>query len=421
MDGTGRRRGVAAALIGLAVSAGMVDTAQGAPTAAPDAAVSEYARGFEVRGRFGPIGIAFDGGGTLYVGSWSHLYRVTRAGTATRVNRNPYAARLMGLAFGRRGELFAARRLTESSGDIVELDPRDGRVLRTVVGGLTCPTAVAVDPRSGDLFFSEVICREAILRFSRGRVTTYTGGVAVDGLTFAPGGTLYAAHEPDADGYTVSAIAGTATATPGARTPLARVPAADGAALARGGEFLVVNRTDGAITRVELPSGAMRDLVTGGSRGDLVAAGPDGCLYATQTDSVLRVTNADGSCGSAGASVEAGIGAGLAETTVEITPGAATLITFRGGAAKNRSCRSNRRIRVRFRSRSGVRVISARIFVRGRPRRRVSGAGLRRGVTLRRLPARRFTVTIRAVTRSGRRTRGIVVRKRYGRCAGRTS
>jgi hypothetical protein len=383
----------------------------GAYSTPPGVEATPFATGFNSVDGIGPVGLAFDGAGRLYV-SAGDLYRFGpgggRADADHRVNRAPIRGQIAALAFSSSGGLYATRRLSSREGDIVQLDPNDGSIVRRVVTGLPCPTGLAVDPRSGDFFVSSVHCREQILRISGGRARTYTSGVHADGLTFAPDGTLYIAHLPDANGNTVSSVAGTGAATPGARTGIARAPEADGIAIsAESGSapFLVVNRRDGSISKVSLSDGSVTDVVKGGSRGDFVAVGPDGCLYATQTSEVVKVTGAGGSCSSSP----------LAPTGVRILPPAEAFVQVSGGTPGARSCRSNRSLQVRFRAPAGVRVTQARIYVKGRLARTVSGRALRRSVTLSGLPAAGFRVTIRAKTKGGRT---IVVRRSYKACAG---
>jgi len=52
---------------------------------------------------------------------------------------------------------------------------------------------------------------------------------------------------------------------------------------------LFVNNNNGTISRVDLPSGTVTTVASGGSRGDFVAVGPDGFLYATQSDLVEQI------------------------------------------------------------------------------------------------------------------------------------
>jgi hypothetical protein len=376
---------------------------------------SRFATGFPSFNGVGPIGLGFDGGGRLFVTARDNLYRFGAQGggaDANRVNRSSIG-QLAALAFGKGGALYAVRRNTTRRGEIIQLDPTDGTVLRVVASGLPCPTGLAVDPRSGDLFVSSVWCTDRVLRISGRRSTPYVTGVHVDGITFAPDGTMYVAHSADGQGYNISSVTGTGAANPGSRTPLAKVPNADGIAIATTDAvtgrppFLIVNRTDGTISRVDLQSSGhpTADVMTGGSRGDLVAVGPDGCLYATQTDEVLKLSAPDGSC----------VAVGLAPTGVPIEPPAAAFVRVVGGASKATSCRTNRSLRVRFRAPGGIRVERARLYVGRRLARTVSGRGLQRGVTVFQLPQTKFTLTIRATTKTGRK---VVVRRKYRACAG---
>jgi sugar lactone lactonase YvrE len=400
----------------VAVGATLAYTATaGAYTAAPGVVVNPFVTGFATSAAGeGPVGVAFDAVGNLYVTAGRNLYRFGaeggRADAAHRITSARIPGIVAGLAFGRDGALYAARWTQGRTGDVVQLDTATGRVVRQVARGLACPTGLAVDPVSGDIFVSSVECVPQVLRISGGRPTPYVTGVFVDGLTFGPGGTLYMAHQPDTSGYTVSAVS-----RQGVRTGLARVPQSDGIALGHSGApqggpgFLVVNRRDRRISNVDLLSDArpVRDLVTGATRGDFVAVGPDGCLYATQSSEIIRLSGTDGGCTK--------IGVALEPSGVRIAPPDAAFVQVSGGSVKAVTCRTNRRLKVRFRAPGGIRVRTARIFVKGRFNRKVSGRALRRSVVVKRLPAGRFTLTIRAKTRTGR---NLVVRRRYRACAG---
>ena len=425
-----RRVRAIVAVLALLAAAASASLAFGA-TASPEASVRSFATGFASKNRVGPIGLAF-GGGRLYVTDGPHLYSFGGDGgsaSSHQVDLLPTGIQLAGLAFGADGGLYAVRRTSSTTGDVVEIDPATGVVEKPVAVGLKCPTSLVADPRTGDLFVSELWCGKDVVRISGGQVTPYVTGIAADGLTFAPDGTLYVAHAPDADGYTISSVTGTGDAHPGTRTPLAKLPTADGIALASstgpGGrpDFLVVNRRDGAITRIDLDGrgNPTRDLAGGGTRGDLVAVGPDGCLYATQTSEILKITNRDGSCrrgpaqgGGPSGGNGIGIGIGLVPTTLVPTrpaPRPRALATV---------CRSNRQLVVRYRRTRGVPIAQARVYVGTRLAARVRGTALRRGVTVGGLPSRSFTLTIRAVTMRPVRGRAlhVTVRRRLPACAG---
>jgi sugar lactone lactonase YvrE len=257
-----------------------------------------YATGFpkSAANHWGPIGVAFDRSDRLYVADTvdGNIYRFPRGGgavsPATRLTRTPVPGRITGLAFNAAGQLYLAR---YSPGDVVQINPRNGRVIR-VVASVRCATGLAVDPVSGSLFVSEDQCGTTIWRISHyrhgpGTVTPYATAPGVDGLVFGGHGNLYG--ESDAN---VIRIDGTGSATPSAITGLAHVPHADGLAVAvsrRVGLFLVVNRTDGIVTHVNFHTqpATLTNIFTGGSRGDLAAVDSHGCLYVTQTAQVLRL------------------------------------------------------------------------------------------------------------------------------------
>jgi hypothetical protein len=275
---------------------------------APGWVAGDYAAGFPISAAgWGPIGLVFDADANLLVTDpeAGALYSIPAGGgtAAAHVVRSGYGANT-GLAFDTAGRLYMAR---PQARDIIEIDPATGARLRTLARGLACPVALATDPLSGDLFESNAGCGGgAITRIFRsdGSKQTYTSGQDGDGLAFAPDGTLYAAS-----GERILRIDGTGTPSP-AISVVARVPGADGIVYrpATAGEnaFLLVNRRDGEIDRLEL-DGRTTPVLTGGTRGDLVTVGPDHCMYATQRDRILKLGPAQGACVFA-APVQPGVG-----------------------------------------------------------------------------------------------------------------
>jgi hypothetical protein len=426
----GRRGRAAAASAACAATLGTIGaTAPAARAATPQngAAATTWASGFafEAEKRRGPIGVVFDDRQRLYVSALDHVFRFGPGGgdaSSARLSSSPVGRIVTGMAFGLDGRLYAARYTDGLSGDVVELDRTSATVRRVVAAGLPCPTGLATDPLSGDLFVSTVGCTEQVGRIAKPAsasptTSTWISGLSVDGITFAPDGRMYLAHEPDGSGATVSEVSPT-DAGPVRRRALATVPNADGVALGRPSQpgaalpFLVVNRTDGRITKVDLRDDArpQTDIVTGGTRGDLIAVGDDGCLYATQTDAILRITNADGGCrakpdpATGGPGASAALEGGLLTTSVRVR---ATLAT--GGLAR---CSRTRRLRVAIRF-GGARMQHVRVYVAGRRVRTVRGRALRRPVRIASLPNRTFTVTVRARTRGGR---SLVRRTTYSAC-----
>ena len=257
--------------------------------------VADFATGFVPEGAIGPIGVAVDGSDVL-IGDYAHghLYRFGPAGgvanASTRVTSSPIAGRLSGLAFGKDHRLYAA---LQSAGQVVELSPTDGRVLRTIAS-IGNATGLATDPVTGDLFVSQPGAANGVKRISSfgsgssGSVTQFTDalGGSVDGIAFASDGTMFASSATQ-----IIRVNGTNSATPGRASAVTTIDDGDGIAISRDGSFLLANRTDGIMTKVGLTTSppTKTDVVTGGTRGDFVAVDDKGCMYATQSDRVLKV------------------------------------------------------------------------------------------------------------------------------------
>jgi hypothetical protein len=393
--------------VALAASA----SAQAAGTAAPGYAAETYAAGFQesTTNHWGPIGITFDQADRLYVGDAvdGNIYRFSPGGgsasQATQLTPGRISHLLKGLAISRSGRLYAARGL---EGDVVEVDTTTGRILRTVAK-LPCATGLAFDPVSGDLFVSQDQCGSTIFRISRvdspsSAAAPYAFYPGVDGLAFDQDGTLYA----ESDG-TVLKIAGTASPTPGLVNTLAFVSQGDGLAFgahATGGPpYLVANRNDGIVTRVDFSGvgSSQTDIFTGGSRGDFAAVDSNGCLYITQSASIVRIRSADGTCGF--------------EPT---TPGAGTTHPNPPHPSPPHPavCGRLRTLKLLLHAPRGTRLQLARIYVNGKPVKTVRGRGLRRSVRLGNLPHRSFTLKVVKTVGRGHTRHTLVRRRAYTNC-----
>jgi sugar lactone lactonase YvrE len=303
-----RMAGIAVALVGALLLA----TAASAQTAISGYAVSDFGTGFANTAPMtgaGPVGLAFDKTGSLYVMDYAtgFLYKFGPTGgvasSSTQVNAQAIPGAPAGIAFTKDGSLYAAR---QANGDVVQLDPSSGAVMR-VVASVPGATGIAVDPLSGDLFvtypFSTANTIYRISNFAGGvgTATVYASVSQPDGIVFGPDGTIYVALLGVGG---IATITGTNSSAPGTATTISvTVPSIDGMAVSANpsAPFLFGNRNDGVMTRVDLSTSTPNttDIFSGGSRGDFLAVGPDGCIYATQTDRVVKVTNADGSCLSA--------------------------------------------------------------------------------------------------------------------------
>jgi hypothetical protein len=173
--------------------------------------------------------------------------------------------------------------------------------------------------------------------------------------------------------------------------------------------FILVNRTNGAITRVDFSSdsSSSTDLVTGGSRGDFPAVGSDGCLYATQTDRVLKVTDPDGTCGQ---------GAGLLGRLFPTTPSHAA--SPRGNplglpSSRRGTCVDRRNFTFRLHHARGTRIVQVDAFVNGKRNLHLRKRSISR-ISLKRLPQGIFRVRIVARQSDGSRK---VSTRTYRGCA----
>ena len=267
--------------------------------------------GFSAPFSTGPIGLAFDPLGNLWIGDLASggLYKFGPSGgvasAATMMAQLPPG--IAAIAFDRLGRMFIS---DIDNNSIYELDPLTGQIVRTVTTVVKCPLAMAFDPVSGDLFVSQGACGdEQVERVKDAEsvtptVTDYTTGlVDVDGLGFIPDGTLYAVNNQGPNASIVK-FAGTQSADPGTNLgSIASVTGADGMtfSLPVGSsppQYMYVNRNDGIVTRLDLTTSpvAQLDVMSGGTRGDFATTAADGCLYPTQSTSVVKIGFTNGTC-----------------------------------------------------------------------------------------------------------------------------
>lgn len=108
-------------------------------TTAPGYAATDFATGFVNSGigGIGPVGLAFDASGNLFVGDYftGFLYKFGPGGgvasAATQLNNVAHVGAIAGLAFTKDGRLYLARQLA-AGGDVVEVDPTNGAIMRRV-------------------------------------------------------------------------------------------------------------------------------------------------------------------------------------------------------------------------------------------------------------------------------------------------
>ena len=305
-----------------------------APTGAPGYTVTPFATGFVARnfsfgnvnwgGCPGASNPAFDNADGVYIADFpdGDFFLIGRAGGAV-TNANVLANHgptLNQPAFGKDGKLYALRGATTgnfTTGDIIELDPATGALVRVVVGGLTCPNGLSVDPLSGDLLFDDQCFGAGADDPSLWRVrnpgstdpadpptlTVYATLPATPNgaISIAPDGTIYVVSGYTDPNATVLEISGTDQPQPPTITPLTGVTSSYwvtvGETLANGAAKSLIVLSDDRLKLVDItvPPPTSTDLTNEPSGSGVV--GPDGCLYFSQSDAIYRLTPNAGECG----------------------------------------------------------------------------------------------------------------------------
>jgi hypothetical protein len=307
--------------------------AGGSPSPMPGYAVESFATGFTAQSFFfgnvnfgcsGALGLAFDPSGNLYVAHapTGNLYKFPPTGgvadSGTLVTSTALGPATLGLAFDKNGNLFATRAATTgdfTTGDVIQVDPSTGAIIREVATGLVCPWDLATDPISGDLFTGDACTgsgsdRTTIWRISNPGGPSPTTSVYANtpgqdnfGITFAPDGTMYVITR----NFDVARITGTAAPQPPTVTILPNVTWGD-VGIAAGGmqpngdaQFLLLNNPSGPPMNLETfdlttdpPSNGVQIAGSFGALDDKII-GPDGCLYSAAGLAVYRFSN-DGRC-----------------------------------------------------------------------------------------------------------------------------
>jgi hypothetical protein len=337
-----------------------------APVAAPGFVVTPYATGFTVQdlitgggqtvnfGCQGATGIAFDSSGNLYVNEFTtgNIYKFPpgggAAGPSTKLNGTSLGQTLAGLVFDSSGNLFASLDVSSASsttGSIIQLNPSNGTVTRTISSSEICPTTISIDPLSGDLFTDDT-CTESYANASVWRVsdpggaspstsvyTTLSPGPNAT-LAFAPGGTIYAWIFTGSE-VNVAQISGTNGPTPPTVTTLPGLQLSNLGLLAGGigaGTYLIgtpfVDGVTVGINQVDLTTSppTLATALTTNTGANFLTIGTDGCIYASQGPTVFRITDTAGDC--TYASTLASPSIALSPTSVSPNPAQGTSQTF---------------------------------------------------------------------------------------------
>lgn len=255
----------------------------------PGLTLEVAARGFSAGGQHpdkcGPSGIVFIGNGALLVANCGtgELFRVPGDGSGVGEPLTT-VAELVDLAFGRNGALFGSR-----GTELVELDPSNGAITRTVAGGFGELAGLSVDTDSGNVVAADFLASSLL------EINPETGERRVrarsdllgspDGLVVDNSGNAYLA------GYSSKHVV--VVGRDGAVEDLGSVPGGpDGVALGSPrGPFagsVIVNQRDGRVVALGA-GGSLTTMATGGTPGDLAAVDSDGFLYVTQYEEIIRI------------------------------------------------------------------------------------------------------------------------------------
>ncbi len=310
-----------------------------APPAAPGFQVTPYATGFIAQQVFfgdvnfgcpGAYGMAFDKAGNLYVTYFptGDIYKFPPGGgvadASTLLTTTALGPALSGLVFDKAGNLFASRDATTgnfTTGAVFQIDPANGTILRTVASDLTCPTALSVDPLSGDLFTDDscsgagsdnpAMWRIAGPDSATPKTTVYANmpGTPNANISFAPSGTIYA-WAISGTAPRIAQVSGTNGPVKPTVSILPNIQLAALGMLASGtqangdAQTLFLNPFDAILNQAwasapptsppTRPAPASRWLTDTGANNMIF--GPDGCVYAAQGDVVYKITANDGSC-----------------------------------------------------------------------------------------------------------------------------
>jgi hypothetical protein len=313
------------------------------PLAGPGYALSVYASGFPVQnnltfggitlnGCAGASGIAFDGAQNLFVSDYvtGDVYKLPPgggvAGAGNKITATAIGPSLGGMTFGNDGKLYAVRVATSDSattGAVLQIDTASGTPT-VVAGNIPCPSNIATDPLSGDLFVSDFCFGSAQESDSIWRIASPGGpspvtsvyassGIPPNGsVNFTADGSLYVVY-----GYRnfgglfagIERIGATNGAQPppvqpiGVSSTFAALPL--GTNPSGGGAQSVIASTanvGGYAHSVAVFDMTVTPPVFSGTTlvqsdiGSVKILGADGCVYFANGNAVYKLSNADGSC-----------------------------------------------------------------------------------------------------------------------------
>jgi hypothetical protein len=283
--------------------------------------------GVDFGGCPGAWGLAFDPSGNLYVSDLfnGNLYKIPSGGGVASPSTlvANIGTTLASLVFDSSGNLYGSRTATTgnfTTGAVMQINPSTGAIIRTVASNLTCPTALSLDPLSGDLFTDDscsgggsddpALWEISGLGTGSPTTTVYANlpNTPNANIAFSPSGDMYIWD--DGQGAMVT---GTSGPNPPVVTSIAGLGQsflgmqAYGTQANGDGQFLIANFPAGTSTTpnsppttnvfdltTSPPSISTPILANGGGNG--MTTGPDGCIYMAEGVAVWKITDTGGTC-----------------------------------------------------------------------------------------------------------------------------
>ncbi|MDB5978781.1 MAG: hypothetical protein JWR07_5541 [Nevskia sp.] len=224
--------------------------------------------------------------------------------------------------YGKDGSLYVSRFATGggfTTGDVIQIDPASGTIVRELATGLTCPNSLAVDPLSGDLFFDDQCFgggsdNPSLWRISGPAGTspalsvyaTLPGTSGQQQIAFSPNGTIYAMSGSGGNPTLVVQISGTDKPAPATANVIQGI-SPDNGSIAIGATnsdgsaktllLHVPGDAGGSLETIDI-SGSAPAVDTVLATGDIGAGivGPDGCYYIGGHHVVYKLAPSNGVC-----------------------------------------------------------------------------------------------------------------------------
>jgi kumamolisin len=268
----------------------------------------------------------FDAAGNAYVSHFptGSLYKFgPEGGSATSPLATGLGPTLGPPVFGRDGRLYATHGATTGNfftGNVVELNPETGAILRELAANLTCPGFLSTDPLSGDLFFDDTCFGAGSNNPSLFRLTdpgdtdpTRPTEVVVyatlptspnGGISFAPDGTIFVEVGYLDPAPAIVRVSGTDQPMPPVIETVTGISSifwnlvgsSDSAGAA---ESLIVLQPPASGTALDLNVVTIADPTQKTTIAHDIGTGaiaPDGCLYSSLGDIVYKIAPTSGSC-----------------------------------------------------------------------------------------------------------------------------